>query len=481
MNYQGMELPQLAAIIDAEVAHADGFQQSAQRWTNAISTLDTALKSLTERTGDLDRAWPDAAGTTLIGRAEESGQAIRSWRDTIQGSGVTTKLGETAAQVRTAHQTIHDALKEWEELKRQLDALSAANSPDGSTLPLIAALKRDMEALRVKGVTAIYDVVRAYKTAEDLFRGASNGLPWAGPLAGPAAPGGPGGAPTAAPTGGPSAASETAAAPLADPGAPAGATPAGAAPAGGSAGGPAPGATAPGGAAAGAGGSGGGPTLSGRGGAPTLPTLPGSTLPPVIPPIAAPDTTLPPLTTPPPVLPGAVAAPRGGVGTSGVGSSGVAARAGGLPGLVAPPAAWAIPQAAQPVQPAATPTAGQAPTAPADAARAVPPGSTPAGAGAVPPMAPPMAGATGGGGRPGPGTSRHQPVGRGRGPNPTPGVPALLRGRAAADPAARFTTAPRRAPEAAPAPHVPAEDLWQVEEPAAPVVGEARVHRRPAR
>jgi hypothetical protein len=88
--------------------------------------------------------------------------------------------------------------------------------------------------------------------------------------------------------------------------------------------------------------------------------------------------------------------------------------------------------------------------------------------GGVPPMMPPMGGAGmgpggGGGPRPGSGATQRQ-GGRPRGgPAGTPGLPALLQGKAGKKDAS-FAMRPRQREEAAPATvQLIDEDMWQVE------------------
>ncbi|MGQ0840903.1 WXG100 family type VII secretion target [Actinokineospora sp.] len=462
MSYMEMPLPQQKAMMDAESRNVEAITTAIQMWTNTQTQLDTSIASLGQRINALTGNWNDAAGDTFLLRAQAAQSELTLWH--ANAAKPIGPLGTLAEAIPPTAQIVTTNHQEFLRLQPML-----AN-------PLLGPLVQQMILeLQHQSGQQMDQLATTYRTAEQAVIAAGSGGPWTGPLDSAGAPaGGAPGAPGALPAGG---AGPGAAAAGGDPAA------AGGAPAAGAGGGaPAAGGGAPtGGGAPGGGTPGGGPSLDGL--------APGTA--PILPPgLGQPPTSLPPLTPtlPPvgggglPIIPpiSAIGAAGGG-GRSGAGgfnprTAGLRVPGVSLGGLGTP----SIPQAAQPVAPVPTAlTSGQPPALSQTAGTTQPTtGQTVGSGGGMPPVAPPMTGIAGSGGKPGPGRAdRKPPTGRGRGPNPTPGLPTLLRGKAGKTDPLGFPPPfhPTRRERAADVPTIQLldDELWQVEDAPVPaVVGE---------
>ncbi|MFC6022180.1 hypothetical protein ACFP2T_39240 [Plantactinospora solaniradicis] len=517
MDYSGMSLEQMVAIMEAENGHKEAIWAQIGVWTRAHGELVEASSSITGETAALQAGWDDVNGEQMVNAANRDASVIGGWRDQLGGQAPWHRIQDAGEEIGPTYAFV----KQQYELAKPLIAQLAAvdNPPLGLSDPGWAAgaamLASQIEAYRQAAAARITALGKLFDDAAMAVTAAVNGDIWLSealesapadaPLAavGPGTPAGggvstggmnsaalsPGGVPDTTPS-----------APQTAPDVPV--TPSGAA---------AGGATAGAGAASAGGGA--APSLAGGASAPTLPstavpapggTGPGGLTPPTVPPIGGGPGVGPAV---PPMIPpigGAIGSGRvpaanvggaaripgvnlgglgNGAGLSGIGGGGVGGIGGaGIGGGGAGIGPAAIPQAASPVgAPAQVAPSGPPPAWPS----AVPTGAaTAAGTPMMPPMMPPMAGAGAGGATgtgPGPGAARSSATGRGRGSqNPTPGMPAMLTGKAGKGNPHPVPPRARRIRETdAPATvELIDEDLWQVgEQRGEPTRPPARIHR----
>jgi hypothetical protein len=533
VDYRNERIPSQYEIMRYELRSSERLYYRATMWDKALDELQQSEASLAQANATLLPNWDDPAGKKFEPMATAVHKVVAQWRDNIVENDPARALLELATEVRTTYGVVKAAYDTWDALTRQqaalrqqwaglVDAANAARS-DGPMADrirniqsnrsnsiralsnAIADLDTEIHDLQMQSGSAVNALADKYQTTGFQLRlAAGNDFPQLPRPAGAAASGVPytGGAGAIGPDG------------LTLPGdaaLPDGLVPAGLPlpaeialpeemplPDAGEAGGadlPDPGDL---GGADGLGGLGGldpaaEPALSGLGGAgaPTLP--PGLATPPGglglpgtggIPSTGTP--TLPPFVPPvlPPGIPGTgsglpIGSRGGGVPGSGLGAGrvpGLGPGGGSVPGLGlgggTGTGTGALPQTAVPVNAIAEAgPAGPAPVAPARLT-GTPAAISPA-AGGIPPMMPPMMGAgapgAGGGGKPGSGATRRPPAGRGRATASTPGLPALLSGKAGRTeatpvPVRSHRERTDRTVEPPIAVQVVDEDLWRVDD-----------------
>ncbi|MEO3927819.1 hypothetical protein ABGB07_28710 [Micromonosporaceae bacterium B7E4] len=485
MDYTA-QFEQMVQTMKAENDHKEAIWAQIGVWTRAWGELVEASKSITEETAALNEAWDDSNGEKMRNAAEKDALAIGGWRDQIGGQAPWHKIQDAGQEIGPTYAFV---VQQYELAKPLIEQLNAVNNPPmGLSDPGWAAgatqLAGRIEGYLQAAAARMTALGKLFDDATNAVAAAVNGDIWLpdalDPLSAdaPLRTAGPGGNPVGTVPGGntpdtapgtvpPGSVPDT----MSDvPTQSDNATADSAAPTGN---GPAP-------------------SLSGQPSTPTLPstsapspggTGPGGAAPPTVPPIGGGPGIgpgLPPMSPPnggaggngrvPAAslgggarIPGLnLGGPGGGAGVAGLGGGGVFGGAG--------VGSASIPQAAAPVGvPAQVAPSGPPPALPP----VTPGGASATGAGVppmMPPMMPPMAGAgagLGGGTGPGSGAARSSANGRGRGPqNPTPGMPAMLSGKAGKGNPHGVAPRSRRIREAdAPATvELIDEDLWQVGE-----------------
>lgn len=430
-GYGAMELQAQVELMRQENTAATAVTAKAQMWKAAQSELGQAGESMGKATDAIEPNWTDQAGTKFVGNTRNAKSVVDTWVRNIETSKPDAALDAVAKGIGDTFKVV----QENQQKAQQALAAAQAAAPGGNA----AALKEQIEKpFREANGQAMDQLDTLWDAAASAVQGAAGGA--GGQQQALSSAGGGGGA--------------------------------GGGGAGGGAGGPGAGGGAQGQQGAGQQGAGAGaqqgagaengaatqdPSLSGGLGAapaapPSVPPAATPTVPPSVPP------TIPP-TIPPTVPPGAGVVPGTGVSPG---------RVGAIPGVVGPGAST-IPAAAAPISGPVVPTAGAAPTT-TPAAATPPTSGTAVGGGAIPPMVPPMGAAGAGmGGRTGgagsgavtrPGQARRRD---GR----TPGLPAVLSGKAGKANPDAFTVRRR---EAAAESDIPTtvqlidEDLWRVEQ-----------------
>lgn len=408
MDYTTMPLLRQLAVIQADVGAVGTLRQMADMWGRAAAALEKSNSDFAGATSQLEPNWTDDSGVDFVTNARESGKTIDGWAKNIRDSQAQAKIEQVAGELPPTAKAVRQVVDQYRAL-----------------LPFAAQLGMTPEQLelmfRPLAGAAMNKLAGTYQQATDAVSKARGGN-WQG-LAGDHPGGG--------------AVSEEDGRAIDVPMAQQGMFGAGAQGAGPSAasrvdvlaGNPVVDVDNPG-------------LSGGLGGAPVAPTAP----PPVAP-------------TPPPLPVGGMPL---GTGMSGFGGRGVAG------GARVPGVRLGGPTGAQPVNTPAAPAPASAPTV-AQLTSATPASS--AGTGGVPPMVPPMAGGMGmrgvaGGGAPGPGLARR--THRDDDDPPTPGLPAMLSGKAGLPDAFRYTSANRAEDSDAPGTvQLIDEDLWHDEAPPA--------------
>jgi hypothetical protein len=431
MDYRTQPLATQIQIITADYCNDATLNAKAAMWEQAAKELPAARDAFAAETNKVRAArWDDdAAGREFVARSEQSQKILADWADRVAGS-------QAAAKIKLVASTIKPT---YEAVRKEVEAYNTAAA---TALGAVVSAEELERPYRERAGAAMNILAKYYTEAEAELAKIKGGPVFKGvndSLAPARAPGGPrSSAPSSGPTGQDAAASAAQDA----------------------AGGPAGGAE--GGAAGGPeGGAGSGdPSLSGgAGGAPTIPTPSLPTAPSALPHLPA---------GPPPIIPpalpgGGLGAPIRGTGGGRVPGVGLGGTAGGK--LSMPPVATGTTPFGTPVNAAPT---GAAPTSPRLAATSP---TTGTGAGAMPPMMPPMAGAGmhpgGSGGVPGSGAAPRQGNSRTRRKDGgTPGLPSMLSGKAGKADPGTFAVRGRRPSKS----DVPAtaqlvdEDLWRVDQ-----------------
>jgi hypothetical protein len=490
----GGTVPELTQAMTQLVAYAEGEKDMATRlgkavqmWQNSADEVTNTAVLFMGATRKVRESWTgrtdaplfdDATNNSLSSMATAAAKMGNSTSGPSGGSTPWQALQAAAAQIPITQNAV-------KEQQRQFDAaLAAFNAsfgtrvvPKGGSINIsptqadLAALVATLRPIVQAAGVSLNQLGAAYDVAAAAVQSGSTGLKWVGPKAGdanaddsgnaatgPAARGGvtgsagsvtgsAGGVGGAAGGGDGAAGSTAAGGDAGAGGGTAGSAQGGAAGAGGSQGG------ATGGAPAGSGT--GGTGLSGVGTLPPptiapsgLPTQPNTNLSnhpqtglPLVPitsngrdnlPVAKATTGTGTGRFTPFPLSGGGKGGGGGVGGGGIGSGGLGDAKTGT-GTGGSNLDRQIPQAGKPMTATPPTGTGQAPAMPTGGTTAAGQPSGPGGAGAPPPMMPPVgmagAGAGGRGGRPGAGTVRPGGPGRSRPTGPTPGVPASLRGR----------------------------------------------------
>ncbi|MGI5212370.1 hypothetical protein [Plantactinospora sp. CA-290183] len=524
-------LADLLNIMERERQHATALESRREMWLSAYEELNDAAIALRKENEALAASWGADGESNGVAFQDVTTTELRHLTDTVlyrMGGGERSTAGGTdGGMPRTP----------WGALARLIDEIHVTHAFVKDLHDRAAAAQAQIDSMQVSGFTsafldsegrqdprdALQSEIRGYRTAalekmnalDEVFRTAAGVLTAAAPPdivrqsmesqislppagnPGGASPGGsdayaqpPGGGPGGVPgaTNGTTAVDSAMAASgeMATDDVVAGASPPAGSEANPSLSGTATAAppTMPPGAAPGPG-----------GGAPGGMTAP----PPTVPPGGGPGGFGP--TIPPPIPPGGPGGSRvpgpnvgGGArvpgvnlgalgGGAGAGSFGGFGGSGGFGGGVAGVGSSSLPQAAAPVGvPAQVAPSGPPPALPTAAATGA--SATAGGAPMMPPpMMPPMAGAQpggGGGAGPGSGAARSGATGRSRGPqNPTPGMPALLSGKAGKGNPQAAPVRPRRIRESdAPSTvELIDEDLWQVDKRAEEPRPASRIRR----
>ncbi|MEN3610557.1 hypothetical protein AAH979_13500 [Plantactinospora sp. ZYX-F-223] len=481
MDYRA-EFERLVKIMTAEKGHAVVVLSQAGVWQRASEEVAAAAKSISEETTALNGAWPDGNGDKMLNSAMSDAVAIEGRSEIIATAAPWEAIRLAGDDIIPTYYFVQQQYELAKPLIAQLeavDSLSGGFGADAGWAMGGGMLASQIEAYLRAANDRMANLGRLFGDATRAVTAAANGDIWLPdpmgtlPADTPSPALGPGGN-TVGPGGN-----------AVGPGP--GAVPPGSVPNGTSEI-PAQGgeATTPGGGTA--------PSLSGQ---PSTPTLPSTGAP--SPGGIGPGGPTPPIGGGPGIGPGIppMIPPIGGTGGNGrvpsanlggarvpgvnLGGLGGGAGAASLGGGGAGAGAASIPQAAAPV-------GGPAQVAPSGPPPALPPATlagTSASAGGtppmMPPMMPPMAGAGAGvGGGGGSGAARPSGTGRGRGSqNPTPGMPALLSGKAgkgdphAVPPRARLI----RETDAPATVELIDEDLWQVGERRTEESRPARIHR----
>jgi hypothetical protein len=426
-DYATIKLDQQLAMMETELQVCDTLHVYGEMWTNAKTELDEASASLESANNRVEPAWRSVEAKLFIRNNRLQVTGMKKWSSNIASANPAGAMADLAQAVRTTYGQVQANVA-----KAKQEMASAFSSQQAE------AIERNYQFLNA-GLMRQLD--QRYLDAVNVLRKAASGDPTLGN------PGGP-----------------TGVSPASSPSSPVGDLPSGADQAGGAeqAGGEQAGGEQQqaGADAAGAGGGatpGSNPGLAGGlGAAPTIP--PPSSLPPLTPSPPMPGGGVPLV----PMVPsaGLGAGPRGGGG----GGGGGAAR---VPGVrVGGGAPSSIASAAVPVSSPATPAPAVAPGLPGGAG-----GTSGAPGGAIPPMIPPMgAGAMGAGSGGGPGSGaarRPSGPGRGRRDDSTPGLPAMLTGKAGKRDPHAFVARTRVAESDVPSTvQLIDEDLWQVRDQA---------------
>ena len=453
-DYASMPLQAQVDLMRKEATLTDALNAKAQMWRTAFTEINEAGISMGKATDAVEPKWTDRAGDLFVRNTRNAKQVVDTWARNIETNKPDKALGDVA-------KGIVDTLRIVEEnFRKAQEALANTPPTPGQDFAGIQrAIEKPYQEANGQAMTALDGT---WDAAANAVRGAGSGSDWQQQA--PAPGSAPGASPEQSPSGAQSPAgadpSTATQANQAAPGQAANPAQAGA--------GPSQGGASPAGSAGG-GGSAPDPSLAGGLGA--APTIPPPTLPPATPlgPPVVPGGGGPMMPMIPPAFPGAGIRGGGGGGGGGFGGGGR------IPGVSigGSAASGSIPAAGPTVSTPPVPTAGTAPAAQGGPTAAQ---STTGAGGGIPPMMPPMGGAAAGGGRGGgPGSGAAQRPGRNRRRDePTPGLPAVLSGKAGKADLHAFTARTRAT---APESDVPTtvqlidEDLWQVAEPApAPVV-----------
>ncbi len=419
------------ATIQADVGAVPALKAMAELWATAAAELEQTSGDFQSATNKLEPNWTDAAGTAFVGDARESAKTIDTWAQNIRNSQAQARIEQVAGELPPTAAAVQRVVDQYNEALKSATAL-------GMTPEQVELLFRPLAAAEMNKLAGTYQ--QATDAVAKALGGSWQGLrgehPGARSVDGLSAQG------------------------IELPAGAQGATDVGAAPGGdgladGALG--APGAAAAPGQVPGLGQD--DPSLSGGlGGAPVAPPA----LPPVASPVAAPVAPGLPVGGLPPMAPGGF----GGRGVSGGVSGGAGMR---VPGVRL---GGGGPVGAQPVSSTAAPTPASAPTVAQLTAATPVSGNATSG---VPPMMPPMGAgmgaSAGGGGIPGPGAARRKRRdgggngnGGGDGEPPTPGLPAVLSGKAGLPDAFRFTRGRRTESDAPGTVQLIDEDVWQEEQ-----------------
>ncbi|MEV8440684.1 hypothetical protein AB0425_25155 [Actinosynnema sp. NPDC051121] len=436
MDYTKRPLTEQIQKITIDYCNDASLNAKAAMWEQAAKELPAVRDAFAAETNKVRAArWDDdAAGREFVARSERSQKVLADWADRVANSGAPAKIREVAALIKPTYEAVKKEVDAYNMMAAT--AMAAILSPEELERPFRERAGTAMNILAVRYDEAEAELAKI--KGGPVFKGVND------PLDSGRAPGGPrSGGPSSGPTG--QNASESAAQDAA----------------GGAAGGAEGGAA--GGAEGGAAGGAGDPSLSGgAGGAPTIPTPSLPTVPSALPHLPA---------GPPPIIPpalpgGGLGAPIRGTGVGGGRVPGVSLGGTGGGKLSIPPVSTGTTPFGTPTNAAPTRLAPTgAPTSPQLAA------TTGTGAGGMPPMMPPMAGAGmhpgGSGGVPGSGAAPRQGNSRTRRKDGgTPGLPSMLSGKAGKADQVSFAVRDRRAPK----PDVPAtaqlvdEDLWRVDQ-----------------
>lgn len=415
MDYNSMPLLQQHAVIQADVGAVGTLKQMAEMWGKAASELEKSNGDFQTATNQLEPNWTDDSGSNFVSNARESGKTIDTWAKNIRESQAQAKIEQVAGELPGTASAVQKVVDQYKQM-----------------LPFAALLGMTPEQLellfRPMAAAAMNKLAGTYQEATDAVSKARGGN-WQGLSSDHS-----GAAPVSSEDG------RAVDVPMAQQGNFASSS-------SGDGVGPSSWSSAQVQGEGTVSADSSDPSLSGGlGGAPVAPP----SLPPVTPPPAAP------------------ALPVGGVpmapGVPAFGGRGVA---GGprVPGVrLGGPSQ---PIGAQPVNSPAAPAPAAAPTV---AQLTSPTPVTSTGTAGVPPMVPPMAGGVGGfagGGIPGPGLARRKHRDGDDDP-PTPGLPAMLSGKAGLPEAFRFTGARAEESDAPGTVQLIDEDLWH-DEAGAPV------------
>lgn len=430
MDYTTMPLMTQLATIQADVGAVSTLKSMAELWGKAATELRKASGDFQSATNQIEPNWTDDSGANFVSSSRESNKTIDTWAQNIASSQAQSKIDQVAGEIPGTAAAV----------QKVVDQYNAALA----TAAVLGISAEELELLfRPIAGAEMNKLAGTYQQATDAVSKARGGS-WQGlqsDHAGARSVDDVQGMGIDVPVG-----------------------PQGTGLGGADGAGELPGA----GGQDGAGGEDGlgqlpglgqDPSLSGGlGGAPVAPPA----LPPVAPPIAAPVAPGLPVGGMPPMMPGGFAG-RGGGGGGGPRIPGVRLGGGG-------------PVGAQPVNSPAAPTPASAPTVAALTSGTPATGSATAG---VPPMMPPMgagmgAGGARGGGIPGPGLARRKRRDGDDDEPPTPGLPAVLSGKAGLPDAFRFSSAQRTETDAPGTVQLIDEDLWHEEVAKAPVRSPAR-------
>jgi hypothetical protein len=433
LDYTKIDLDTQLAHITSELPSVDLLTQKATMWAQAGSELSTASQSFASANRTLAPDWTDELGQRWLEDAEASQQTLTTWEQNVNGNNPSADLQAVAAAIPPTHETV---LK-FKQIADSLKALASNPVMGAAVQQIILALQQAAGALMNK-------LAGDYASAGDKVAAAGAGGAWVG-LQG----GSPGSANRSADDSEDGRSTSS-------------------------------GAGSDSGSLAGFGGLG---DLGGQGGAAGHVSTPdhgtgsdvdsevdslspelsggGGLAPPSAPPLSPPPAMSP---VPPPVgaATGMPVAPMMGA------LGGVGGRSGGgvrMPS-VAVPRPTHIPVAAAPVNPLTAPAPAAAPAVPQPLVSPPAAVAGTVGAGAVPPLMPMMGGAgLGAGGSTagvGSGLAR-RPVRRPEDEDtPTPGLPAMLSGKAGvADPFAFAVQRSSAAPDAPSTVEFIDEDVWQ--------------------
>lgn len=456
-NYYEMDPPDQLAIMEGEAQNANALMAKGDLWTKAKEQLTTAREGFNTATKNIKPHWKDGAHDAFDASAEQTKLPLNTWVENFGTTDPGAPMRALAIEIPKAIEFVRTNTNEWNTLwYLQFDDML------GNAVEKMEQLKRD-NGRRMSDLDVLYQEARTQVEKN------GSGPPFKGltPEAltevntqekKPGGPGGPGGqtptgqSPTGQQPGGEQPGGEQ----------PGGEQPGGEQPGGEQPGGEQPGGEQPGGGEQPPGGGGAEPpTGEMPGGGEEMPEIPQPELPdPSLSGGLGNAPTVPPnISTPPPTphLPG------GGPSIGGGGGGGIGGFGGGIGGAGGGAAAAKLPAGLR--NPGVTPPAGFAPTVaglPGTASGA------PAGGAGGMPMMPPMGGmgAVGGGaggGPPGSGAAQRTATGRGkrRDDGRTPGLPAMLGGRATTH-TDQARTETSRASDAPTTTNVIDEDLWQV-------------------
>lgn len=164
MSYQTTPLRTQLEIMKAENLNAYMLDAKAKMWTAAATEIDKTARSLDQETKRVEPAWQDAAGVEFFSRARDTTLRLNTWTENINSSNVANLLQQLVTQIPKTLAKVQEQIAAYDAYVKSLSGKPYLSLAPG-TVDLEAPF-RVASGVMMDKITALYEqAANAVQTA----------------------------------------------------------------------------------------------------------------------------------------------------------------------------------------------------------------------------------------------------------------------------------------------------------------------------